>query len=134
MNSLTMQKKMTNPATDLPTQLGQLGLQVGVPGEPLARVGGPPGVHRLQVRTDGPLQPLLPFRNRLKFTGHHRLSPSHHGSRGIVKHPAEGPQPALEQAMAKNIGATVVTLPSSHVPQLSHPKAVADAIIAAASR
>ena len=43
-------------------------------------------------------------------------------------------QPALEQAMAKNIGATVVTLPSSHVPQLSHPKAVADAIIAAASR
>ena len=26
MNSLTMQKKMTNPATDLPTQLGQLGL------------------------------------------------------------------------------------------------------------
>jgi DNA replication protein DnaC len=26
MNSLTRQKKMTNPATDLPTQLGQLGL------------------------------------------------------------------------------------------------------------
>jgi pimeloyl-ACP methyl ester carboxylesterase len=43
-------------------------------------------------------------------------------------------QPALQQAMAKNIGATVVTLPSSHVPQLSHPKAVADAIIAAALR
>jgi pimeloyl-ACP methyl ester carboxylesterase len=41
-------------------------------------------------------------------------------------------QPALQQAMARNIGATVVTLPSSHVPQLSHPKAVADAIIAAA--
>jgi pimeloyl-ACP methyl ester carboxylesterase len=43
-------------------------------------------------------------------------------------------QPALQQVMAKNIGATVVTLPSSHVPQLSHPKAVADAIIAAALR
>ena len=43
-------------------------------------------------------------------------------------------QPALQQAMAKNIGATAVTLPASHVPQLSHPKAVADAIIAAATR
>ena len=43
-------------------------------------------------------------------------------------------QPALQQAMAKNIGATVVSLPASHVPQLSHPKAVADAIIAAALR
>ena len=43
-------------------------------------------------------------------------------------------QPALQQAMAKNIGAKVVTLSSSHVPQLSHPKAVADAIIAAALR
>lgn len=42
-------------------------------------------------------------------------------------------QPALEQAMAKNIGATVVSLPASHVPQVSHPKAVADAIIAAAA-
>jgi pimeloyl-ACP methyl ester carboxylesterase len=43
-------------------------------------------------------------------------------------------QPALQEAMAKNIGAKVVTLPASHVPQLSRPKAVADAIIAAAAR
>ena len=42
-------------------------------------------------------------------------------------------QPALQEAMAKNIGATVVSLPASHVPQLSRPKAVADAIIAAAT-
>ena len=42
-------------------------------------------------------------------------------------------QPALQQAMAKNIGATVVTLPSSHVPQLSKPTQVANAILAAAA-
>ena len=43
-------------------------------------------------------------------------------------------QPALEEAMAKTIGAKVVRLPSSHVPQLSRPEDVADVIIAAASR
>jgi pimeloyl-ACP methyl ester carboxylesterase len=43
-------------------------------------------------------------------------------------------QPAQQQAMAKAIGATVVSLPTSHVPQQSRPKDVADAIIAAASR
>jgi pimeloyl-ACP methyl ester carboxylesterase len=43
-------------------------------------------------------------------------------------------QPALEEAMAKAIGATVISLPTSHVPQQSRPKEVADAIIAAASR
>ena len=43
-------------------------------------------------------------------------------------------QPAQEEAMAKAIGATVVSLPTSHVPQVSRPKEVADAIIAAAAR
>jgi pimeloyl-ACP methyl ester carboxylesterase len=37
-------------------------------------------------------------------------------------------------AFAKAIGATVVSLPTSHVPQVSRPKEVADAIIAAAGR
>ena len=43
-------------------------------------------------------------------------------------------QPAQEEAMAQAIGATVVSLPTSHVPQVSRPKEVADAIIAAAGR
>ena len=43
-------------------------------------------------------------------------------------------QPALQQAMAKTIGAKVVSLPTSHVPQQSRPKDVADAIAAAATR
>jgi pimeloyl-ACP methyl ester carboxylesterase len=43
-------------------------------------------------------------------------------------------QPALQEAMAKTIGAKVVSLPTSHVPQQSRPKDVADAIAAAASR
>jgi pimeloyl-ACP methyl ester carboxylesterase len=43
-------------------------------------------------------------------------------------------QPAQQEAMAKAIGATVISLPTSHVPQQSRPKEVADAIIAAASR
>jgi pimeloyl-ACP methyl ester carboxylesterase len=41
-------------------------------------------------------------------------------------------QPALQEAMAKKISAHVVKLPTSHVPQLSRPRQVADAIIAAA--
>jgi len=43
-------------------------------------------------------------------------------------------QPALQEAMARTIGATVVSLPTSHVPQQSRPKDVANAIAAAASR
>lgn len=43
-------------------------------------------------------------------------------------------QPALQEAMAKNIGAKVVRLPTSHVPQQSRPKDVAAAIVDAASR
>ncbi|WP_280155785.1 alpha/beta hydrolase [Piscinibacter sp. XHJ-5] len=42
--------------------------------------------------------------------------------------------PAQQAAMAKAIGAKVVSLPTSHVPQQSRPKEVADAIIAAAAR
>ncbi|QQX86470.1 alpha/beta hydrolase [Cupriavidus necator] len=41
-------------------------------------------------------------------------------------------QPALQKAMAQKISARIVTLPTSHVPQLSRPKQVADAIYAAA--
>lgn len=41
-------------------------------------------------------------------------------------------QPALQEAMAKKISAHVVKLPTSHVPQVSGPKQVADAIFAAA--
>ena len=40
-------------------------------------------------------------------------------------------QPALQKAMAKSIGAKVVSLPTSHVPQQSRPKDVAEAIVAA---
>jgi pimeloyl-ACP methyl ester carboxylesterase len=42
--------------------------------------------------------------------------------------------PALQEAMAKRIGATVTRVHASHVAMLSQPKAVADAIIAAAER
>lgn len=42
--------------------------------------------------------------------------------------------PRAEEAMAKQIGATTTHVNSSHVPMLSQPKAVADAIIAAASK
>ncbi|WP_306716873.1 alpha/beta fold hydrolase [Burkholderia dolosa] len=42
--------------------------------------------------------------------------------------------PKLQDAMAKRIGATVTRVNGSHVAMLSHPKAVADAIIAAAER
>ncbi|PRZ53343.1 hypothetical protein BX589_11025 [Paraburkholderia fungorum] len=42
--------------------------------------------------------------------------------------------PRAEDAMAKKIGATTIHVDSSHVAMLSHPKAVADAIIAAASK
>jgi pimeloyl-ACP methyl ester carboxylesterase len=42
--------------------------------------------------------------------------------------------PHLQQAMASDIGATVTHANSSHVAMLSQPKAVADAIIAAASK
>ncbi|RDK02629.1 alpha/beta fold hydrolase [Paraburkholderia lacunae] len=42
--------------------------------------------------------------------------------------------PHAEEAMAKQIGATTTHVDSSHVPMLSQPKAVADAIIAAASK
>jgi len=41
-------------------------------------------------------------------------------------------QPALEKAMAAKISAHVVSLPTSHVPQLSRPAQVAEAILAAA--
>ena len=42
--------------------------------------------------------------------------------------------PQLEQAFAKKINATTVTLQSSHVPMLSQPAKVAEVIIAAAQR
>ena len=42
--------------------------------------------------------------------------------------------PRAEEAMAREIGATTIHVDSSHVAMLSHPKAVADAIIAAASK
>ncbi|AJY04018.1 alpha/beta hydrolase [Burkholderia sp. SIMBA_043] len=42
--------------------------------------------------------------------------------------------PKLQDAMAKRIGATVTHVRASHVAMLSQPKAVADAIIAAAER
>jgi len=41
--------------------------------------------------------------------------------------------PAEEREEAKKINATVVSLPTSHVPMLSRPKEVADVIIAAAN-
>jgi pimeloyl-ACP methyl ester carboxylesterase len=40
--------------------------------------------------------------------------------------------PTLQKAMAEKISAHIVSLPSSHVPQLSKPTQVADAIVAAA--
>ncbi len=42
-------------------------------------------------------------------------------------------QPALQKAMAAKISAHVVSLPTSHVPQLSRPTQVANAILAAAA-
>jgi pimeloyl-ACP methyl ester carboxylesterase len=42
-------------------------------------------------------------------------------------------QPAEQQAMAQKISAHVVSLPTSHVPQLSKPTQVANAILAAAA-
>ncbi|HEY9023066.1 MAG TPA: alpha/beta fold hydrolase [Burkholderiaceae bacterium] len=41
--------------------------------------------------------------------------------------------PGLQQAMAEKIGAHIVSVPASHVPQLSRPAQVADAIAAAAA-
>lgn len=41
-------------------------------------------------------------------------------------------QPALQRANAKHISARIVSVPAGHVPQLSKPSEVADAIIAAA--
>ena len=41
-------------------------------------------------------------------------------------------QPALQPANAERISARIVSLPAGHVPQLSKPSQVADAIIAAA--
>ena len=41
---------------------------------------------------------------------------------------------ALERTMAKHIGATVVSAPSSHVAMLSHPKEVASLISEAAAK
>lgn len=41
--------------------------------------------------------------------------------------------PALQKAMAEKISAHVVSVPTSHVPQVSRPAQVADAIAAAAS-
>jgi pimeloyl-ACP methyl ester carboxylesterase len=55
-------------------------------------------------------------------------------SRFIVSRQDHMIQPALQEAMAKTIGAKVVSLPTSHVPQQSRPKDVADVIAAAASR
>ena len=43
-------------------------------------------------------------------------------------------QPALQKAMAEKISAHIVTLPTSHAPQLSRPAQVADAILAAAAQ
>ena len=42
-------------------------------------------------------------------------------------------QPALQKANAAKISARIISLPASHVPQLSMPSQVADAIIAAAA-
>ena len=42
--------------------------------------------------------------------------------------------PVLEASLAKKIGATTITVPSSHVIMLSKPKKVADVIIGAASK
>ncbi|WP_263379431.1 alpha/beta fold hydrolase [Granulicella paludicola] len=42
--------------------------------------------------------------------------------------------PVLEASLAKKIGATTITVPSSHVIMLSKPKEVADVIIGAASK
>lgn len=42
-------------------------------------------------------------------------------------------QPALQKAMAEKISAHIVSLPASHVPQLSKPTEVANAILAAAA-
>jgi hypothetical protein len=42
--------------------------------------------------------------------------------------------PRAEEAMGKQIGATTINVGSSHAAVLSHPAAVADAIIAAASK
>ena len=42
--------------------------------------------------------------------------------------------PGLQRAMASNISAHVVSLPSSHVPQLSKPEQVAEAIFSAAAQ
>ncbi len=42
-------------------------------------------------------------------------------------------QPALQKAMAEKISAHIVILPASHVPQLSKPTQVANAILAAAA-
>jgi pimeloyl-ACP methyl ester carboxylesterase len=42
-------------------------------------------------------------------------------------------QPALQKANAEKISARIISLPASHVPQLSMPSQVADAIIAAAT-
>ena len=42
-------------------------------------------------------------------------------------------QPALQKAMAAKISAHIVSLPTSHVPQLSRPAQVANAIVAAAA-
>jgi pimeloyl-ACP methyl ester carboxylesterase len=42
--------------------------------------------------------------------------------------------PRAEESMARKIGATTIRVDSSHVAMLSHPKAVADAIIAAARK
>jgi len=41
--------------------------------------------------------------------------------------------PGLQKAMAQSISAHIVSVPSSHVPQLSHPAQVAQAIIGAAA-
>ena len=41
--------------------------------------------------------------------------------------------PGLQKAMAEKISARIVTLPTSHVPQLSKPEQVANAILAAAA-
>jgi pimeloyl-ACP methyl ester carboxylesterase len=41
-------------------------------------------------------------------------------------------EPALQKAMAEKISAHVVNVPTSHVPQLSRPAQVADAIVTAA--
>lgn len=41
-------------------------------------------------------------------------------------------QPALQQALAKTLNATTVTLPTGHVPMQSQPRAVADLIVKAA--